>query len=107
MRREDIDPKEFNACIAEALDYVAVKLVELNVPPNIGEVTRIRADIEEFTMLAFAACIMPSTPPKWRWQMAARLISKEVAKQHVCGFENQYGAKGSSPTGGQLPRAPE
>jgi hypothetical protein len=107
MRREDIDPKEFNASIAEALDYVAVKMTELNVPPDIGQVTQIRADIEEFTMMAVEACILPSTPAKWCWQMAARLISKEVAKQHISDLEAQYGAKGSRPTGGPLPSKPD
>lgn len=95
MRREDIDPKEFNACIGGALDYVAIRLVELELPPDIGRMTKIRADIEEFTMLAVEACILPSTPEKWCWQMAARLISKEIAKQHVSDLAKKYGKKPS------------
>lgn len=83
MDSRDIDPAEFNACIGEAMDHVVVKLVELGIQVSPGQLTKVRAEMEDFTMAAIEAAILPHAPADWCWQQAVRLISIEMAKQHV------------------------
>lgn len=95
MKQPAVDPGQFNACIADALDYIVVKFVELGIQVSPSQLTKVRADIEDFTMTAIEAAILPHAPADWSWQQAARLISMEMAKQHVREVASAFGIKPS------------
>lgn len=91
MEHRAIDPAQFNGIIADAFDYVAVKLAELGVQVHLAQMTKIRADIEDITMTAVESAILPHTPADWCWQKAARVISMEAAKVQVIDVSVLFG----------------